>query len=153
MTDHSEMRRIIRRTGILDVTEPVDLLRLQRATKEVIADNGRIRDKAGDPYRSPQIVHWFSGDATRKERAAQAGTGVLFSGWAETAPSSGNCVVSLTVNGVVVATLTILNGTSTAETSPALFIPTGAWIGGILTTPSGASNVSTSLTIDVGSGS
>jgi hypothetical protein len=146
----TNVQRLFRTHGVLDTLNPLDRMRLERALLEVIDMAGGIRPEAAAPFRTPITYTWGPSD-TRRQRAAQAGTIVSLSAYAETPPDSGNCIVTLTaVSAVegeqVLGTCQITKGASIGEAQIQRSIPEGAWLKATPTTANGASGVSISVT-------
>ena len=144
------VRQVVRTSGLLDTLQPVEQMRQNQAVRQVIDLGGGVFPSAASPFRTP-LTHTWSPSDTGRKRAAQSGTIVTFAAHAAIAPSTGNCIVTLTMvteaEGLrTIGTCQITNGASIGETPLNELIPSGAWLGATVTTANGASGVSISVT-------
>jgi len=149
----SGLQRIVRESGLVDVLRPADQVRQQAAVGRVIDPAGGLHPRALAPYLPPLVMTWPQG-STQRHRAAAAGTAVLLAAYAVTPPSTGNAIVTLTLVSpsqglTTIATCQITQASSFGEAQLDYPIPAGAWLHAALTTPAGASAVSTSLTVRI----
>ncbi len=153
MSDPS-LAKILRDIKFAEALQPAEILRQQEANKRVIDVTGSINTKAANPFRTPLVMHWASGDTSRK-RVARAGTVALLGAYASTAPSSGDAKVTLTSATAASGTetlivLTIPVGSQFADVTTAISVPSGSWLSATVTTANGVAGVSISVTINQG---
>ena len=90
----SRLLAILDRVGLAETNEPQEWLRHRQAVETAIDLTGKVNPKAA-PKPSPQVLSWGPSSTTRF-RAARAGTVVLLSVYATTAPTTGDATVTLT---------------------------------------------------------
>jgi hypothetical protein len=149
----ADLGRIVRGSGLLDVLRPADELRHSLAVQTVVDRSGRITEEAARSVRTPMRMDWTPGETGRKPAQAP-GRAVLLRAYAETAPTSGNCTVTVTMvtalaGEATLGTVQITQGYQFGEAVIAEDVPAGAWLGREVTVASGASGVSVSCTVEV----
>lgn len=132
---------------------PADAAIQEQAVARVIDTAGRIDRRALATHLTPITMDWSPGSSQRIRcpRAAQA---VLLAAHAVTAPSTGACIVTLTLASAVmgestIGTVEIPSGQNIGEATIGYAVPAGAWLRASVTTANGAGTVSASLTLRV----
>lgn len=148
-----DAERIFRELNVAEVLAPRAVLRQQEAMRRVIDETGKINPKAATPFRTPRILDYDVG-TTRPMRAGRAGTLALASIRCGTAPSTGDAVITITIESVLSGSdtypVTVPNGQTYVDETFAVPVNASDWIGLAVTTANGASAVSASLTVNVG---
>ena len=136
-----------------DQTMPADQLQHEAALREAI-------DLAGRPVRErfrgllpPLVLQWVPGD-TGFRALARAGRTSLALARAETAPTSGACVITLAWESAAqglttLETVRIPQGSRFGQATFQRDLPAGAWVRAVVTSAGGASGVSVALTVDL----
>ena len=136
--------------GFVETAFPSEALQQQQVVREVVNRSGGINREAILPFL-PDLVAKWSPTVTAGEYVPQVSQLGRLVAHASTPPSSGNCVVTLSIlppgaGLTTIGTVTILNGQSTGETSLTHEVPAGAWLFASVTTANGASGVSIAAT-------
>jgi hypothetical protein len=143
--------RVIRQSGLIEALGIARARKHQLVVEQVVDRTGHIIYEAAKPFQTALRMDWSPGDGGRK-RAQQAGMVVLLSAYAETPPSTGNCIVTLTAVSAVegeqeLGTCQITNGSSIGEIAINRSITAGTWLKAVPITANGASGISISVTI------
>ena len=149
-----DIERIVRRQGLASALYPPELIRQLQALAQVVDPSGSIVPSKAAPFRTPLVLAWPVG-VTGKQRSARAGTGVLLAAHANAAPTTGDCIVSLTEQTATSGTTTVAQvripiNKQIGEDEITVPILAGGWYGVTVTTANGASGISVSLTVNVG---
>lgn len=147
------LSQAFRDSGILDVLAPPDELRHNAAIRQAIDEAGRLSPDIADDLRTLATYDWSTIDG-RPKRTAQAGTLILLWAHANTAPSSGSCVIQYTLEtetqgATPIATVAIAQGLTIGKATLSQPLPAGAFLNPTVTAAGGASAVSTGLVIKV----
>lgn len=139
--------------AFLETLQPAAMLKQQAATARVIDLAGGIAPDALAPHLAPLVLRWGPSD-TGRWPVARSGTAVRLWACAETAPTSGPAMVTLTLltefaGSETIATLTIPINQQFASTALAYDLPASSWVGATVTTANGASGVSIAVTVSV----
>lgn len=148
------LAQAIRDSGLLEQLFPPDEALHDAAIRQAIDAAGRLTPDAAKDLRTPEKVDWSTIDG-RPKRVAQAGTLSLLWAHANTAPSSGPCVIQYTMEtrqqgATPIGTVTIQQGQTYGEAVSEQPLPAGALLNPTVTSAAGASAVSTGVVIKGG---
>ena len=150
-----EIKHLMHRARIGQAIVDPGTQRLLEDTSVTIMRGGGIDPRAAKPFKSSQVMQWSPGD-TGRQRAGTAGTAVMAFAFAETAPTAGDALITVTqiVENQSEETLgffRIQQGRQFSSPESAVGFPApiavGGWIKATVTEPSGATGISISLTI------
>lgn len=148
-----DTERIVREIGLAEALMPRAALRQMEAVGRVINPTGDIDPRKADPFRTPRYLDYAVG-TTPYQRAGRAGTLALVSVRCNAAPSTGDATIMVTIesqlSGAETYPVTVPKESATWDEVMAVPVNATDWIGVVVTTPSGASGVSASLTISLG---
>lgn len=141
-------------SDLVHVLLPPEQLRHDAAMRQTVDAAGRIDPTAAAPLRTPITLDWSTIDG-RPKRSPQAGMLALLWAHANTAPSSGSCVIQYTLEtkqmgATPIATVTIPQGQTYGEAVFAQPLPAGALLNPTVTSAGGAFAVSTGVVIKGG---
>lgn len=150
----SDINRIVEESGLAHVIFPPDQLRHDAEIRKAVDAAGRIDPNAAAPLRTPITLDWSTIDG-RPKRTPQSGTLVLIWAHANTAPSSGPCVIQYTMEtktqgATPIGVVTIAQGQTIGEANLSQPLPAGAYLNPTVTSAGGASAVSTGVVIKGG---
>jgi len=151
---NEKLNRALRDSGYLDVFEPAAKVRHEQAIRQAVDRAGQLADDVAARVRTPLTLDWSTIDG-RAKRTPQAGTLVLLWAHANTAPSTGSCVIQYTLEtktqgATPIATVTIERNQTIGEAVFAQPLPAGAYLNPSVTSAGGASAVSTGIVIKAG---
>lgn len=146
-----EIDRIVRRSGISHEIRTLEEMKQMAAVKKVVTLKGLDR-RAVVPFLPPLVIRWPSGD-TSYAPVAQSGIIVMYRAFAVTPPTSGTCLLTLTMyteSGIeTIGTLEIPKNQPIGEQAFSYEVPASAWLRSTITTPNGAATVSSAITVKV----
>lgn len=150
----TDLAQIVKDSGLADVLLPPEQLRHDAAMRQTVDAAGRIDPTAAAPLRTPITLDWSTIDG-RPKRSPQSGALVLIWAHANTAPSSGPCVIQYTMEtktqgATPIGTVTIAQGQAIGEANLSQPLPAGAYLNPTITSAGGASAVSTGVVIKGG---
>lgn len=149
------IQRAMREMGFMDAVYPGDQLRHDQAVRKAIDEAGKLDPSAAEDLRTPITLDWSTIDG-RPKRSPQSGDLVLLWAHANTAPSSGPCIVTYTFKTKqqgatpLPVVVRIEQNQEIGEVTLAQPLPAGAYLNPSVTSAGGASGVSTGLVIKVG---
>lgn len=150
-----DLGRAFRDLRIGELIRPAQSIRRDAAVDTAIDLTGRVNPKAA-PKPSPQVLSWGPSSTTR-QRVVRAGTVVLLSVYATTAPTTGDATVTLTQTTQdggteTLASVKVPDGSnfSDGDTQSGLpvQVPNGGWLFASVTTANGAAGVNISVTVE-----
>jgi hypothetical protein len=149
----ADLERIFRDTGLAEALQPRQSLELQEAVRRVVDPTGKILPPAANPFRTPRFIDFDVG-TTRKRRVGRAGTLTLASVTCDTAPSTGDATITITVTseleGAESYVVTVPQGETDTDHTMAVPVNASDKIAMAVTSAEGASGVSATLTVNLG---
>lgn len=135
---------------LVEALSPAAAVIQNKNVKNVVNRSGGVERDAILPHL-PTLTHEWSPSTPSARFVPQVSRIMSLNAYATTPPSSGNCVVTLTIvspgsGSATIGTVTILNGQSSGERSLAYTAPAGSWLFAVVTTANGASGVSIAAT-------
>lgn len=138
----------------LNVMQPAEQLRQQRASKLIHDEAGNIFPGPLQPHLAPIPMRWGPGD-TGDWPTLSSGTIVQLLATADTPPSGGPCVIEFTIKSDfagtdTIGTLEIPAGQESASIAVVYEAPANAWVKATITDASGAGGVSRAIRMKAG---